>query len=332
MAFANTAISDIVATTIESRTKSCQDNLTANNALLRRLKDRGNIKTVTGGSTILQEIYYNDTATNYANSYSGYETINVSPDSPISAAQYTMKHYATAVTIAGTELLQNSGKEALIDLLATRVEIAQARLANKIDVDLHADGTGNGGKNIVGLAAMISTTPTTGTYGGIDRSLWTFWQNGYKTSTTVNGGAATSSTIQNLMNTVALERVRGNDKIDLIYAGSTFYALYLASLQTIQRVTDETLAGAGFTSLKFYGGGGSADVILGGGVGGNQTATRADFINTKYVYFRPHKDRNFVAIGGDRQSINQDAIVKLIGWSGALTCSGVQFLAAASTT
>jgi hypothetical protein len=107
--------------------------------------------------------------------------------------------------------------------------------------------------------------------------------------------------------------------------------LYLNSLQAIQRVTDESkMAGAGFTALKFYGGGGSADVILGGGLGGNQTATRMDFINTKFVHFRPHKDRNFVAIGGDRQAVNQDAIVRLIGWSGALTCSGAQFNATLS--
>ena len=87
MAFANSAISDIIATTIESRTKSAQDNLTNNNALLMRLKERGNVKTVSGGSTILQEIFYNDPNTNFASSYSGYETINISPDSPISAAQ-----------------------------------------------------------------------------------------------------------------------------------------------------------------------------------------------------------------------------------------------------
>lgn len=332
MAFANTAISDIIATTIESRTKSAQDNLTNNNALLSKLQERGNIKTISGGSTILQELYYNDPNTNYASSYSGYETINISPDSPISAAQFTMKHYADAVTISGPEMLQNSGKEQMIELIATRVEIAQSRLRNKLDLDLHADGTGNGGKNIVGLAAMISTSPTSGTYGGIDRATWSFWQNGAYTASTILGVAVTSSNIQQAMNTVALSRVRGTDRPDLIYAGTTAYGMYLASLQTIQRITDDKMGAAGFTSIKYYGSGGSADVVLGGGIGGNQGATRMDFINTKFVHFRPHKDRNFVTIGGDRQAVNQDAIVRLIGWSGALTCSGAQFNATLSIT
>jgi len=324
MAFANSAISDIIATTIESRTKSAQDNLTNNNALLLKLSERGNIKTISGGSTILQEIYYNDPATNFASSYSGYETINISPDSPVSAAQFTLKTYADAVTVSGLEMLQNSGKEQMIDLLATRVEIAEARLRNKIDTDLHGDGTGNGGKNLVGLSAMISTTPTTGTYGGIDRATWAFWQNGAYTATGL-GAAATTANIQSQMNTVGLSRVRGNDHCDLIYAGTNAYAMYLGSLQAIQRITEDKMAAAGFSSLKFYGAGGSADVILGGGIGGNQTTSRMDFINTKFVHFRPHKDRNFVAIGGDRQAVNQDAVVRLMGWSGALTCSGAQF-------
>ena len=329
MAFANSAISDIIATTIESRTRAAQDNLTNNNALLMRLKERGNVKTISGGSSILEEIFYNDPNTNFANSYSGYETINISPDSPISASQWTLKNYADSVTISGPEMLQNSGKEQMIDLIATRVEVAQARLANKIDYDLHGDGTGNGGKALVGLAAIISTTPAS-TVGGIDGSTWTFWQNGAYPGSSIVGGTVTSSNIQQAMNYTALSRVRGNDRPDLIYAGSTAYSLYLASLQSIQRITDEKMGAAGFTAIKYYGSGGSADVVLGGGIGGNQTATRMDFINTKYLKFRPHKDRNFVAIGGDRQAVNQDAIVRLIGWSGALTTSGRQFQATLS--
>lgn len=73
-------------------------------------------------------------------------------------------------------------------------------------------------------------------------------------------------------------------------------------------------------------------MVLGGGIGGNQSATRIDFLNTKHVFFRPHKDRNFTNIGGDRQAVNQDAVTRLMGWSGALTCDGVRFNAVALTT
>jgi hypothetical protein len=65
----------------------------------------------------------------------------------------------------------------------------------------------------------------------------------------------------------------------------------------------------------------SADVVLGGGIGAQETATYMYLLNTNYIFFRPHKERNFVPIGGERQSINQDAIVKLYGWAGNMTCS-----------
>ena len=69
MAFANSSVSDIIATNIQSRTGELADNVTNNNALLRRLKERGNVKTFSGGNVILQEIMYNDSATDNTNSY-----------------------------------------------------------------------------------------------------------------------------------------------------------------------------------------------------------------------------------------------------------------------
>ena len=324
MAFANSSITDIIATTIQNRSGDLADNLTNNNALLKKLKARGNVRPFSGGNVILEEIMYNDTSTNNANSYSGYELINISPDSPISAAQYSITQYADAVTMSGLEMLQNSGKEAIIDLLDGRMQVSEARLLNRIAGDIYLDGTGNGGKNITGLAAAVADT-NTNTYGGIDRSTWAFWKNVSYSGVTNGGAAVSASNIQQYMTALAIQLVRGNDKADLIVADNNYYSLYVNSLQAIQRIASSDEGAAGFASLKFYGGGTSADVVLDGGIGSNATASHMWFLNTKYIFLRPHKDRNFVPIGGERQAINQDAIVKLIGWAGNLTCSGAQF-------
>ena len=319
MAFANSAITDIIATTIQSRSGVLADNLTQNNAILQRLQQKGNVNPFSGGNVILQEIMYNDTTTNNANSYSGYEVLNIAPDSPISAAQYSITQYADAVTMSGLEMLQNSSKEAIIDLLDGRMQVSEARLLNRISGDLYLDGTGNGGKNITGLGAAIPDVATSGVYGGIDRANWTFWRPAVTSGTTV-----TALNILGLMTSTAIQLVRGTDKADLIIADNNFYSLYVQALQAIQRITSEESGAAGFASLKFYGGGTSADVVLGGGVGGQATSNHMFFLNTDYIFFRPHKDRNFVPIGGERQAINQDAVVKLIGFAGNLTCSNQQ--------
>jgi|688.fasta_scaffold82241_5 hypothetical protein len=325
MAFANSTVSDIIATTIQSRSGKLADNVTLNNAVLDRLRKRGNVRPFSGGNVILEEIMYNDSNTNNTNSYSGYETLNIAPNSPISAAQFSIAQYASAVTISGLEMLQNSSKEAIIDLLEGRVQVAEGQLMNRIQTDIYGDGTGNGGKNLTGLAAAVADSPSTGVYGGINRATWSFWQNQAFSGVTNGGAAVSAANIQSYMTQLAIKLVRGQDKADLIVADNNYYSLYVNSLQAIQRVTSADEGAAGFASLKFYGGGTSADVVLGGGIGSQATANHMWFLNTNYIYFRPHTDRNFAPIGGERQSVNQDAVVKLIGWAGNLTSSGPQF-------
>lgn len=327
MAFANSSVTDIIATTIQERSGVLADNLTLNNALLRKLKARGNVRPFSGGNVILEEIMYNDPATNNVNSYSGYELINISPDSPISAAQYSITQYADAVTMSGLEMLQNSSTEQIIDLLDGRMQVSEARLRNRIAGDIYLDGTGNGGKNITGLAAAVPDDPTTGTYGGINRATWSFWRS-VKYSGVTDGGAAVSAlNIQQYMTALALQLIRGSDMPDLWVAGNTYYGYYVNSLQAIQRITSEggSTVGSGFPALKFYGGGMASDVVCDGGIGNQATAAHMWALNTKYIFFRPHKDRNFVPIGGERQAVNQDAIVKLYGWAGNITTSGSEF-------
>lgn len=317
--FANTSITDIIATTIQSRSGELADNVTNNNALLKRLKSKGNVKPFSGGNVILQEIMYNDSTTANVNSYSGYEAINIQPNSPISAAQFSIAQYASAVSMSGLEMLQNSGKEAIIDMMEGRIQIAEAQLMNRISNDLYLDGTANGGKNLTGLAAAVADTPTSGTYGGINRATAAnaFWQNKSYSGLTNGGAAVSAANIAQYMTALAIQLVRGSDKADLIVADNSYFQFYVNALQGIQRVTGEGEGGFGFSSLKFYGGGQSADVVLDGGLysGGDSintswsgaSSTHMYFLNTSYLYFRPHADRNFVPIGGERQAVNQDA-------------------------
>lgn len=69
MAFANASYSDIIATTIQSRTHAIADNVTQNNAVLTYIKKAGGVKTFSGGSSILQEISFQ--ANGNAGYYSG---------------------------------------------------------------------------------------------------------------------------------------------------------------------------------------------------------------------------------------------------------------------
>lgn len=319
-------LSEIITTTLRNRTGELADNVLENNALLSRLKKKGKVKSVDGGRTIVQELEYAENGTFMR--YSGYETLNIAPSDVFTAAEFDFKQAAVAVSISGLEELQNSGENALIDLLASRIKNAQKTMMNNIASDCYSDGTADGGKQIGGLQLLVSKTPTSGTVGGINRATYSFWQN----KEDAPSGAPTSSTIQGRMNDMALQLVRGTDSADLIVADSLYYGFYLASLQAIQRITSEDMAAAGFSSLAYFGAGKKADVVLDGGVGGNCPASTMYFLNTDYIHFRPHTKRNFAPIGGERMATNQDAMVKLIGFAGNMTLSNASLQGVLSHT
>ena len=75
MAFANTNYTDILATTIEKRSRKIADNVSGNCALMARLKRKGNIKTVSGGHKIIQELNFAENAN--TGWYSGYDLLPV---------------------------------------------------------------------------------------------------------------------------------------------------------------------------------------------------------------------------------------------------------------
>jgi len=325
MAFANANYSDILATTIENRSRNVADNTMSNNALLARLKARGKVRTFSGGVKILQELSFNENAN--AGWYSGYDILPVGVSDNISAAEYNIKQAAVPVIISGLEQLQNSGREAMIDLMEARLDVAESTMMNLISSGIYSDGTGAGGKEIDGLDAAVPLDPTAAPYGGIDGATFTFWQNAVSDQTAAAGLDPTQ--IQGFWNLLWSQLVRGSDRVDLIPCDSTVWNAYIASLQNQQRFSNTNEGDAGFMTIKFM----DADVVLDGGIyTGDVTgatgapAGTAYFLNTDYLFYRPHSDRNMVPLSPNRRyATNQDAEVQIMGWAGNLTTSGRQF-------
>jgi hypothetical protein len=321
MPFANTNYTDIIATTIESRSRKIADNVTHNNAALMKMGQKGRIKTFSGGWKILQELSFAENTN--ASFYSGYDLLPVGVADVISAAEYEIKQAAVPVVISGLEQLQNTGKEQMIDLLESRLQVAESTMANLLCAGIYSDGSGFGGKEILGLDAAI---PTGGndTYGNIDNTTYTFWTAQYDAT------ARTASDIQTGMNDMWASLVRGADRPDLILADNVFWTTYIDSLQAQQRFTNTNTADAGFMTVKFM----DADVCLDGGIYSPNDVTggtgcpegTAFFLNTDYIHWRPHAQRNMVPLSPNRRySTNQDAEVQILAWAGNLTTSGRQY-------
>lgn len=301
---------DVFTTTLLGRSEYLHDNMSKNSALLKKLKEKGKMRPISGGSKILEELEYGEGEMIW---YSGYDTISYSPKQLFSAAEYALKLCAVPVAISGEELLMNSGKEQAMDLFEKRITNAEKTLVNKMAAAVYGDGTGSSGKEIGGLALLVADDPTSGTVGGIDRSATgnEFWRNQSESA------AVSKDNIKQLMSKIYFKCSRGSDKPDLIVCDDNLYSIYESTLMDLQRFSDPKMAEAGFICTRFKG----ADVIYDGGQGGNCPDNHMYFLNTDYIYLRTHKDRDMKVIGGDRQSINQDALYCIIGWAGNLTMS-----------
>lgn len=309
----NTVFTELVSTTFRKHAKEIKDNVSKNNALLRRIYDKGNVRREDGGLTIVAPLDYAEN--NTYQRYSGYDVLNVGASDVISAAEYQWRQIAINVVASGLELRTNSGDSRIINLVKSRLKTAIRTFKNNFSADVYSDGTL--ANQVNGLQALVADAGT-GTVGGIDSSTWTFWRNKVQSAAApIQGGGAIipgATTMESLMLPLWLGLVRGDDQPDLIVMDNNYFSFFEQSQTSIKRYTDETKANAGFVSLKYKG----ADVIFDGGSG--IPANHAYFLNTDYLELVVHKDADMTVMD-EMKPYNQDAAVVPVLWMGNLVCS-----------
>lgn len=311
MASPNAVFTQLVSTTLREHPNEVADNVSAHNALYRRLKERGKIKKLDGGYEIVRTLDYAENSTYQR--FSGYDMLNVGASDLISSAKFDWVNAAVHVSSSGDELRQNAGKNQLINLAKAKVKNAKRTAANKMSVDLYSTG---GLTNQIGGLGHIIQNNGQGTVGGIDSATYTFWRNKFKESTGTNATDAT--TIKPEMQALWLELNRGTDMPDLIVSTHDFYTLYWSSLTDLQRYSNDSAksANAGFNMLKFN----QADIVFDSNENFTVTGEKMYFLNTEYIELCCHRSANW-SMMEDKTPVNQDAVIIPMIWSGQLTCS-----------
>lgn len=298
----------LLSTTLKNYRKKLVDNIHKSNATFFYLKENGAIKEEDGGERIVTPVMYGKNST--AGSYQGYDTLDTTPQAGIDSAEYNWKQYSVSITISGEEERKNAGRNKIIDILEARTKQAEMSLTEAMTEGLFSDGTGNGGKNLTGLEAMVAAS---GTYGGINSSTYTWWRSGVESTAEALGLAK----MRTAFNTASLG---GKDTPDLIVTTQTLYEAYEkqltpvasgATLGQFNTVGSKKLGDAGFQSLAFKGVPVVWDELCPSGT--------MYFLNTRHMKLVAHKDANFDT-GDFVKPENQDARVAQIRWMGNLTC------------
>jgi hypothetical protein len=298
----------LLSTTLKNYRETLVDQIHNSNAVFFMLKMKGAIKEESGGERIVQPIMYGTNTT--AASYSGYDSLDTTPQAGIDAAEYNWKQYSASITISGEEERKNAGsKTKIIDILDARTKQARLALQQQLVNGIFSDGTGNGNKDLTGLVAMVSAT---GTYGGITSTGNTWWQS-YVNA--VNG-ALTLAVMRTAFNTPTLG---GKDHPNVIVTTQTQFEKYEALLTSFNSVVSlqtnsegtKKLGDAGFQALEFKGVPIVWDENCNSGV--------MYFLNTDHMKLVVHSQANFATTDFVKPE-NQDARVAQILFMGNLTC------------
>lgn len=315
MASPNATFTELVTTTFRKHEKEIKDNVSKNNALYRRIVEKGQIRKEDGGLSIVAMLDY--AANSTYQRYSGYDVLNVGASDVISAAEFVWRQIAINVVASGLELRTNSGASQIVNLVKARMKNAIRTFKNNFSADLYSDGTLS--NQIGGLQALVSDAGT-GTVGGIDSSTWAFWRNIVQSAAApIQGGGAvvvSLTTMESLMLPLWLQLVRGDDHPDLIVASNDYFSFYEQSQTSLKRYTGDgkQKVTGGFPSLAYK----NADVIFDGGSG--IPSAHMYFLNTDYLELVVHKAAN-MEIMDEMKPYNQDAAVVPILWMGNLVTS-----------
>lgn len=308
MASPNATFTEMVTSTLRHTKKEVVDNVTKHNALLRLMREKGNIKKdAKGGYEIQLPLSYAENATYQR--YSGYDTLNTAGSDVLSSVKYDWMQAAIHITASGRELRMNSGEEAMINLVKARKKVAKATAANNMSIDIYSDGAL---ANQIGGLAHLITSDGTGTVGGISAGTYTFWKNKFKE---VSGTGATFATLKSAMNDLYLSLVRGTDKPDLIVSTHDFYAIYEGGLQDLQRYGSAKMGELGFTALMYK----DTPIIFDDNANFGTTSEIMYFLNTDYLYLMEHPDADWTT-ETEKVPTQQDAVVIPSYWMGNMCC------------
>jgi hypothetical protein len=290
----------LLSTTLANYRDQLTDNVFSDRVLTNHLMTKGRIRMLNGGTKIVEPLIYGQNTT--VASYSGYDSISLTAQTGITAAEYDWKQYAASIAISGIEEAKNNGEQEIINLLEAKIMQAEESMREGFNDMFYSDGTGNNGKDWNGLGNIVEAS---GTVGNINRATVgnEYWKS-YEENTST---ALTLAQMATAYNTVSV----GNDHPDMVLTTQTLFEKYEALLQPQLRYTDAKTADAGFQNLLFK----AAPVVF----DASAPSGVMFFINSKYLTLVGHSGKWFQQTEFVRPE-DLDARYALIMCYGNLTC------------
>lgn len=221
-------------------------NQWAENAALREMERQGVIQRISLGPTIEAPLDYRanpDTAV----LASDQDEASLVKTEVVTSASYSVAQISVPVVWTKGDDAKNPTENQKIALVKQLLENGINSHDDLIEQLIFVTSTA-GGDEFNGLSDLVSALGT-GTVGGIDSGVETWWKNYADTYTDASDIEATFTTAYN-------KAAKGSGSTlapKFMISGSAPHVLYESGLQTLQRFTDSSEADAGFKVLMFKG-------------------------------------------------------------------------------
>jgi hypothetical protein len=292
-------VEDAVAVALEYRIPQVVDNLYLSTPVFKILDMEERI-TADGGTRIEQPFIYDRPP---GGSYRGMDTLDITRRKTKSLLQFEWKQYYAAVTIDGLTRLKTSGERAVVDLVDVELQGAELALKQDLGIDLYLDGTGNNNKALDGFDIAIATT---GTYGGINRTV-DAEGTAIRGQVDTTGGPFTLQALQSMWGAATF----GPEHPSLLATTQAIFDAAWARLQPQQRFPQgavaEELAKAGFSVIMFNGVPLTVDQAVAAGT--------LYGLNTKFIKLIAHQQRADLEVEGPLTPTMQDARTWRLLWA-----------------
>lgn len=296
MALTYAQLSSIAQNAIE---KTLTNNVYSSTPILKRFSDKA--KKVGGGLQIQVPVI--SSAPTGGGSYSDLDTLTIAKTDNISAAVYDWKQYYEPVRVSRLDLAKTSGDAGKLDLIASKIKIAESNFSENLSNGMFSDGTGNSGKDITGFAALMSVSST---YGGIAPADMATWKANVLTNATDR--ALTLALIQQLDGACS----DGKEAPTLFVARQNVYDEAYNLFTAFQRIESEEMGKLGFKSLMVNG----KPLV----VDSHAPAQSILALNEEYVNLFIHKDNNMRKEHHSSLETTDSMLTKIF-WMGNIGCS-----------
>lgn len=243
----------------------------------------------------------------------------------MNSAVFTPKRVTAMFSLTGTELLYNQGRAKIIDLMQLYLDASEEAIREEWELAIVGDGTGSGGRSMIGLGAAIPVIPNAGVYGGIDRAQHAIWRTSYFDATSDFPDIGTTwdtTTALPIIDRISLARSKSSRYAKLLIASPDAYEPIKRSMVAHQRIVNSqgTVGRLGFRALEYITPVGPVEIVAAGGVGSVMPANTIFGIDLEGLELVYHPNNNMVPMhdGDGAKPINQDAYAQGYVWTGEL--------------